>query len=548
MGRVLPLVFLLSLTASAQFYNLVTTNDGGALYLSTNFHVKGASEFGSSNIYRLLPGRDFELVDHVDCSRPLIGVPRYCSLFYPDVSGDGRIVVYTAIGSCTGGSSCILAKFEWYSGRLLGATLPSGALYYSTIRISRNGRYVLGASPNPRLADLFTGSVIELPGESIGDAYQTVTDTGAVLRMDPQGPILYQAGSTVRLALSRHPLTIRISADGSRIVYETSDGPKVAHQIIAYDVASGSETFLALGFAPWLSNDGQRVIYQAGSPSQVYLASNNGASIFRMTGAPEGVTTAVLSGFGNTIYALTELNRILEIDTASGAVRQLTDRVPYVDDIQGGWAPGSLIRLTGRALTDAQGAASVRVGDLEAPTLVRPPAVYFQIPWEYPLGPGGCSQAGHLSVAAEPGSLFEQANALYVCEQEIAFIRDGLDPVISHQDFHGPVTADDPAVAGEILHFWVTGLGAVDRPIATGEVTPIGPLFRVTNPPTCQLGVPAPMPVSVEFAGLAPTLLGIYQLSLRMPMGFSTTTGFLTCQVSFGTMWFSTSAAVPFRP
>jgi uncharacterized protein (TIGR03437 family) len=56
------------------------------------------------------------------------------------------------------------------------------------------------------------------------------------------------------------------------------------------------------------------------------------------------------------------------------------------------------------------------------------------------------------------------------------------------------------------------------------------------------------MPVSVEFAGLAPTLLGVYQLSLRMPTGFSTTRGFLTCRVSFGTMWISSGAVIPFRP
>ena len=117
-----------------------------------------------------------------------------------------------------------------------------------------------------------------------------------------------------------------------------------------------------------------------------------------------------------------------------------------------------------------------------------------------------------VSVGAEPDSLFEQVFSRFVFEIDPAFMAppaaEGFQAVIAHQDFHGLVTVADPAVPGEVLHFYTTGLGPVSPTIATGQPTPVNSLFVVSTPPSCSFTWRATAtPVTLLFAGLAPGLL-----------------------------------------
>jgi uncharacterized protein (TIGR03437 family) len=58
------------------------------------------------------------------------------------------------------------------------------------------------------------------------------------------------------------------------------------------------------------------------------------------------------------------------------------------------------------------------------------------------------------------------------------------------------------------------GLGQTDTPVASGAGSPASPLANTVTPPTVTIGnEPAPL----SFSGLAPGLVGVYQINLQIP-------------------------------
>ena len=91
-------------------------------------------------------------------------------------------------------------------------------------------------------------------------------------------------------------------------------------------------------------------------------------------------------------------------------------------------------------------------------------------------------------------------------------------PLAAHQDFTSLVTRANPAAAGEVLHFYMTGLGAVSPAVQPGDPAPSAPLARAVTPPVCSLATfhsGGQTAVEVAFAGLAPVLS-----QTRQPTGF----------------------------
>jgi uncharacterized protein (TIGR03437 family) len=81
------------------------------------------------------------------------------------------------------------------------------------------------------------------------------------------------------------------------------------------------------------------------------------------------------------------------------------------------------------------------------------------------------------------------------------------------------VTTASPAVAGEFVQLYVSGLGRVNSTVAAGAPAPTAePLARVTNALDVYIGGVA---ARVVYAGLAPGLGGLYQLSVQIPTGLS---------------------------
>jgi uncharacterized protein (TIGR03437 family) len=89
--------------------------------------------------------------------------------------------------------------------------------------------------------------------------------------------------------------------------------------------------------------------------------------------------------------------------------------------------------------------------------------------------------------------------------------------VLLHPDYR-LVSAADPAVPGEWVILYLTGMGAVSPPVNSGQPggdgTAAGALSHVSSPVAVLVdGVEA----EVGYAGLAPYFVGLYQVNLRVP-------------------------------
>jgi uncharacterized protein (TIGR03437 family) len=62
---------------------------------------------------------------------------------------------------------------------------------------------------------------------------------------------------------------------------------------------------------------------------------------------------------------------------------------------------------------------------------------------------------------------------------------------------------------------YLTGLGAVEGMVPTGASTPFGSLFPIRGHFTCRFS-PYTQDAATLFAGLAPGLTGIYQVTFQM--------------------------------
>jgi uncharacterized protein (TIGR03437 family) len=74
---------------------------------------------------------------------------------------------------------------------------------------------------------------------------------------------------------------------------------------------------------------------------------------------------------------------------------------------------------------------------------------------------------------------------------------------------------DKPAPAGSFISVYATGLGAVAPAVASGTPTPSSPLSTTVAPVTAYVGGRS---ANVTFAGLAPGLIGVYQVNLIVPL------------------------------
>lgn len=172
----------------------------------------------------------------------------------------------------------------------------------------------------------------------------------------------------------------------------------------------------------------------------------------------------------------------------------------------GNLAPGSLAVLFGSDLVPAGATpsdVSVSVNGQQAPlTYVSPGQINFQVPYE--TSPGQAS----ITVGASAAFSFTVAPAA-----PGIFAPDGTHALAANQD--GSVNGQaNPAPAGSTVIVYLTGIGPLDNPVATGAQAPPQPLSRATLPSSATIGgQTAPM----SFLGLTPGFIGLAQANLIVP-------------------------------
>jgi uncharacterized protein (TIGR03437 family) len=90
----------------------------------------------------------------------------------------------------------------------------------------------------------------------------------------------------------------------------------------------------------------------------------------------------------------------------------------------------------------------------------------------------------------------------------------GMVMVVQPDGSRQAADADHPASAGDRISIFCAGLGDVDRSFAAGVAAPDTPPMRTRNPVAVTI---LDRQAQVTFAGLAPSLAGIYQVDAIVP-------------------------------
>ena len=191
-------------------------------------------------------------------------------------------------------------------------------------------------------------------------------------------------------------------------------------------------------------------------------------------------------------------------------------------------APGAIVSLFGTQLSDTTASASMlplpellagtslSIGGITMPLLFTSGGqVNAVVP--YGLTPNTSQQVlvqrdATLSVPAQvdvgpaqPGIFFRTVEAPM---QGIIFAFRGQTNFLA--------TPGSPATAGDVLVIYSAGLGPVNPAVADGVGAPSSPPATTTNQPTVTVGG---VPAVVQFSGLAPGFVGLYQVNAVVPNG-----------------------------
>lgn len=559
--KCLPLLFVaFACPACAQFSGLSATGDGSLLYFSSNLRLRGSADSFYAKLFRT-SGQTPTLFLAQQPGEP-IGwtVSNFYDLVAPQVSGDGSIVAYTGVRACGGGSGCL--GVQTAQGTLAdssGKALLSDTGY---VNLSPNAQYALffarntfaNQVPPAELISLATGARTTVPYTIGAQARRRVANDGTVAIVDAGAVRLWQVTGEQTLAGVSIPATsyaeplLFISADARRLVYQTPRG------LARYDRTTAAEGILTTAAPSSVSIDDNAtaVAYVDPVDSQIHLA----APSRQLTHETEGISEVALSGDGRVAFAVTRLGRLLRIEISSGAVKEIVSRTPSITDSTlpslasyGVVSPGSLVPLTGLGLSASSQVATpplprtladvrIRIAGVDAAIQsVSPEMIWLQVPWELPE-----QQAARFELLSGD-SPFETAPQTVDVLTLAPNIFETVDPVNGyefysiavHQDWSGLVTPASPAHSGEVITLYFNGLGPVTPAVATGEAAPAQNLARLTQPLRCQFWDSTPNDSAVYFAGLAPGMVGVYQVSLQVPAGMRMSPVGIVCDFGVGT-------------
>lgn len=124
-----------------------------------------------------------------------------------------------------------------------------------------------------------------------------------------------------------------------------------------------------------------------------------------------------------------------------------------------------------------------------------------------------------VSIAIDNGRTISTAIQVPVTPaQPGIFLEDGATGAFLHGADNSVVTAAKPASAGEVVVVYCTGLGAVTPPGTTGALASSSVLSNTNITPTVSVGGAN---ANVAFSGLAPALVGLYQINFTVPQSTS---------------------------
>jgi uncharacterized protein (TIGR03437 family) len=220
--------------------------------------------------------------------------------------------------------------------------------------------------------------------------------------------------------------------------------------------------------------------------------------------------------------------------------------IPYFFLSAPGLTPGSLLTLFGWDLSNVHGVSAadasaplptqlagttVTINDVPAPLLAVANVngleqINLQVPYDLPepMPDLSCLAIVGLEEVC-PGSLALRVNSKGVGSRYVVvagrleahaeiFTLEGGTAIAGHTARAGLVAAADPAAPGEVVAIYATGLGPLNGALPPGVPAPASPLIETRNRPTVTVGG---LVADVLFSGLAPGLVGVNEIDMRVP-------------------------------
>jgi uncharacterized protein (TIGR03437 family) len=342
-----------------------------------------------------------------------------------------------------------------------------------------------------------------------------------------------------------------IDAAAESVVYTALIDDKWRRALYRYRIAEKRHELFLGGngdiYAPSISADGQRVMFlstvqfgtqYAPSVAQVYVVNLDGTGFQRVSGEWSGVRRAILSDDGRVVWYVSATGRLMKVNLETGAIEEKVGRTPALGYTA--VVPGSVIAVAGEGLADAElradrmplplelGGTRVKINGVQAPLLsVSPTEIVFQAPWETPSSTAGVMVDMTVETTADSpfeATVAQQDIALTTLPEAVELGPDPADPsgastvFAIHENWDALVTLDKPAQPGEIINFYATGLGPVVPAVETGAPGPAHPPAATALPLTCKYYLNGQHASTLSlYAGLAPGLVGYYQVSMRIP-------------------------------
>jgi uncharacterized protein (TIGR03437 family) len=237
--------------------------------------------------------------------------------------------------------------------------------------------------------------------------------------------------------------------------------------------------------------------------------------------------------FTRTIAPLANRSAIVSLSTSGFTVlpwaydvavaQPRIERVVNAADQGGAVAPGALVSIFGSDLSPlnqasqqmplptALGESCLTVNGVPVPVVfVSPTQINGQIPFQVDGNvqmvlrtPGGVSDNFNLTILPNAPGIFRNGVAGSVTDLPAVFRNaNGL-----------LVTGSNPIHRGDTISIYLTGLGRTSPSVEAGVPAPGDPLASVIVPPVVSIGS---VEIPVEFAGLVPGSVGVYQINARV--------------------------------
>jgi uncharacterized protein (TIGR03437 family) len=396
------------------------------------------------------------------------------------------------------------------------------------------------------VSDRLTGTTHSYPSIHLifGFGFSAISDQGDLVLFDPthvwhipfgKPRTLLVEGCTVAKA--------SISAQGNHaFVWTTVPPGKLNFQelqiLTEIDLSSRAKRVLYEGYDRFIDftigANGQRLLLQRRNELLLWNRFTGWRSLLSHD---EGFSETLLTDDGNTAFAITGTRRYLRIDTNSGEVRQLYAPMPFAaNQVSGGALPGSVLRF---AVFQDNSNLSLSIEGRDLPIIKSERGVLdAQIPWE------ATDFVGRAAIAeiTTPDSPFALRRPVtfdasvrpwaFTFQEWFGILKFSEDHLVAaNEDFTKQIDPRNPTTPGSLIHFWLTGLGPLDHPVPTGQPAPIEPMSRPLASLNCNIAERGQPSTTLEVLDViyAPQLIGVYQVDVRIPTGWSKTQAEIRC-------------------